>query len=102
MPPPVNVSTEKLVGLVGRYHIGPNAILETRIEDGSLSVRLWGPPFFDLRGEPIRLHPESDTEFRIQSRYATRLVFTPGQGGKAAAVTMNPGRWGQRGERIAE
>lgn len=93
----VNVSLEKLAGLVGRYHVGPNAILETQIKDGALTVRLWRPSFFDLRGEPIRLHAESDTEFRIQSHYATRLTFTPGQGGKATAVTVNPGRWAQRG-----
>jgi hypothetical protein len=68
----------------------------------SLRMQLEGPPFFDLGAAPAALHAASDTEFYVDSRYETRLVFTPTADGKASAVTVNPGRWAERGERISE
>jgi len=100
--PDITVSPAKLAGLVGRYRAGPNAVLEIGMDSAGLNTRLVGRPFFDLRAEPAALHALSETEYRVESRYGTRLAFTLGPDGKATALTVNPGRWAQQGERLGD
>lgn len=100
--PDVAVASEKLAALAGRYRMGPNEVLEISEKDGGLSAALEGPRFFDLGSVPTPLHALSDRAFHVASRYGTRLSFVLGPDGKAKAVTVNPGRWAQVGERIGD
>jgi L-aminopeptidase/D-esterase-like protein len=101
-PPAVTVAPEHLAGLVGRYKFGPQATINIEVQDGNLMLRLVGAPFFDLRSELTALRPVSTTEFYVDSRYRSRLVFTVGADGRATAATVNPGHWAQRGDRLPD
>jgi Domain of unknown function (DUF3471) len=101
-PPAVTVAPERLAGLVGRYKFGPRATINIEVQDGTLMLRLVGAPFFDLRSELTALRPVSTTEFYVDSRYRSRLVFTVGADGRATAATVNPGHWAQRGDRLPD
>ena len=99
-PTDVVVSAEQLACLVGRYRMGPRETVEIARSEGGLTARLDGSPFFDLGAAPQVLHAITGSEFRIDSRYGTRFAFTAGPGCKATGLTIDPGRWAQRGERI--
>ena len=100
--PEATLAPERLVGLSGRYRMGPNAVLEIKLENGSLTVRLEGPRFFDLGPQPTLLHATSATAFHVEGRYGTGLTFLTGADGKATGLTVNPGRWAQQGERLPD
>jgi len=100
--PEIEVAPDKLEGLAGRYRMGPSEVLVIERDDNALKVHLEGSAFFDLRRAPAVLHAISETEFRLESRYATHVAFSLGADGKATGVTVNPGRWAQKGARIAD
>jgi hypothetical protein len=100
--PVIDLGADTLAGLAGRYRMGPSEVLVIEFENNVLTARLDGPAFFDLRGTPAVLHAISEREFRLDSRYATHIAFEAGADGKAGAVTVDPGRWAQRGDRMAE
>jgi L-aminopeptidase/D-esterase-like protein len=100
--PEVAISPDVLARLVGRYRMAANAVVEIGLQDGSLTERLVGPPFFDLRPQPTPLHAVSATMYRVDSRYGTHFAFNAGSDGRAAELVVNPGRWEQRGERIPD
>jgi L-aminopeptidase/D-esterase-like protein len=100
--PEIEIAPERLTGLAGRYRMGPNAVLVIEHDDNALTAHLEGPAFFDLRRAPAALHAISETEFRLESRYATHIAFAVDADGKATGATVNPGRWAQKGARIAD
>jgi 6-aminohexanoate-oligomer endohydrolase len=100
--PEIALAPEKLAGFVGRYRMAPNEVLVVDVANGALTARLDGPAFFDLRGTPAVLHAISEREFRLESRYATHIAFETGADGKVTGVSVNPGRWAQKGERLPD
>ena len=100
---PVAIAPERLARLVGRYRFGPHATLAIAVADGHLTARLEGQSFDDLRSDAdAALLATSETEFYIDGRYRTRLAFRLGGDGKPIAAIVDPGRWQQLGERVAE
>jgi L-aminopeptidase/D-esterase-like protein len=97
-PPPIALSQDRLARLAGRYHFGPNAVLEISASDGHLVAR--GATYFDLRADGTALIAMSDIEFYVAGRSHTRLAFQIGGDGKPTAAIINPGRWEQRGEAV--
>jgi len=100
--PEIQLASEKLSAFAGRYRLGLNEVLVVALENGALTAWLDGPAFFDLRGKPAVLHAISETEFRLKSRYATHIAFETGADGKVTRVSVNPGRWAQKGERLLD
>lgn len=70
-------------------------------EGGRLTLRSQAPVFFDIpRDQTVPLKAASETEFYVDGRHQTRIGFAIGPEGKAAAATINPGRWAQAGRRV--
>ena len=71
-------------------------------EGGGLSVEaIGGRRVFDFEGsKPATLIPLSDTEFYVDGRFATRILFTADPAGKVSGAILNPGRWEQGGVKI--
>jgi len=98
--PDVDLTRDQMTQFVGVYQMGPHAMMSIDLADGNLRATLNGMRFFDLGASPATLHATSETEFHLDSRYGTRLAFTFGSDGKAVRLTVNPGQWAQRGERV--
>jgi L-aminopeptidase/D-esterase-like protein len=101
-PSGVTVGPETLRALTGSYRFGPNAVVSVSIQDGHPTLRLIGQQYLDLGPEPVPLTATSASEFYVDSRYRTRISFAIGPDGRASAATINPGRWGMRGSRMAD
>jgi L-aminopeptidase/D-esterase-like protein len=99
--PSVAISAEQMGALAGDYRFGRNALLHVWVQDGALLARLIGQQFLELGPQPTVLHPISAQDFYVESRFHTRVSFTPANG-RANAAMINPGRWVQHGERVTQ
>jgi hypothetical protein len=100
--PGIALPAERLACFIGRYRMGPGAEIEIALRGSGLTARLQRREFLDLHATPSALHAMSDREFRIDSRYGTRLAFETGPNCKAGALAVNPGPWVQRGVRLPD
>lgn len=87
---------------IAREKLSLRALLRVKVEGGGLSVEaIGGRRVFDFEGsKPVTLIPLSNTEFYVDGRFATRLVFTTDPAGKVSGAVLNPGRWEQGGVKI--
>jgi C-terminal processing protease CtpA/Prc len=87
---------------VARENLSLRALLRVKVESGALSVEaIGGRRVFDFEGgKPASVIPLSNTEFYVDGRSATRIVFTTDPAGKVSGAVLNPGRWEQRGTKI--
>jgi peptidase S58-like protein/PDZ domain-containing protein len=87
---------------VAREKLSLRALLRVKVEAGALSVEaIGGRRVFDFEGsKPATLIPLSNTEFYVDGRYATRMMFTTDRAGKVSGAVLNPGRWEQGGVKI--
>ena len=100
-PTGVSVPAEQLGPLTGDYRFGRNALLHVWVQDGQLMARLIGQQFLELGPQPTVLHATSPHDFYLESRFHTRVSFAIADG-QAKGATINPGRWAQHGERVAQ
>jgi membrane-associated protease RseP (regulator of RpoE activity) len=87
---------------VVREKLSLRALLRVKVEGGGLSVEaIGGRRVFDFEGsKPATLIPLSNTEFYVDGRFATRIVFIKDPAGKVTGAILNPGRWEQGGVKI--
>jgi L-aminopeptidase/D-esterase-like protein len=87
---------------VVREKLSLRALLRVKVEAGALSAEaIGGRRVFDFEGsKPAKLIPLSNTEFYVDGRYATRMMFTTDPAGKVSGAVLNPGRWQQDGVKI--
>jgi hypothetical protein len=81
---------------------GPNnAVLEVRTKEGKLVIEAVGRrPLFEFEiGKPIAVVPLSDSEFYVDGRYHTQIMFTKDASGRVTNAVLNPGLWEQKGVR---
>jgi hypothetical protein len=81
---------------------GPNnAVLEVRTKEGKLVIEAVGRrPLFEFEiGKPIAVVPLSDSEFYVDGRYHTQIMFTKDASGQVTNAVLNPGLWEQKGVR---
>ena len=103
-PALIAVPPERLAGFVGTYTVGSLGRITVRVVDLRLTVEAIGKtPVYEFEvGKPRAVLPVSDREFVVDGRYHTRIAFVTDAAGKATGTVVNPGRWEQRGERIAD
>jgi L-aminopeptidase/D-esterase-like protein len=87
---------------VVREKLALRALLRVKVEGAALSVEAFGGRrVFDFEGgKPASVIPLSNTEFYVDGRFATRIVFTTDPTGKVSGAVLNPGRWEQGGVKI--
>jgi L-aminopeptidase/D-esterase-like protein len=87
---------------VVREKLSLRALLRVKVEGGGLSVEaIGGRRVFDFEGsKPATLIPLPNTEFYVDGRFATRIVFIKDPAGKVTGAILNPGRWEQGGVKI--
>jgi L-aminopeptidase/D-esterase-like protein len=103
--PPANVvvSPDRQRAYIGLYQFGPTARLKVTFEGGALHGTALGEDVFEFKAdEATRLLAASDTEFYVDGRYRTRLSFIVGDDGRPTGATLNPGPWGQAGQRVGD
>ena len=85
-----------------RQKLSFRALLRIKVEGEALSVEaIGGRRVFDFEySKPATLIPLSNTEFYVDGRFATRIVFATDSAGKVSAAVLNPGRWEQDGVKI--
>ena len=96
---PIRVSASDLDAVVGTYEFPSGARVAVRREGEQLRTTLTGSGgiFFATRGNT--LVPVARREFLIEGPRKDRVLFEP-SGKRAAAMTLNPGQWGQLAKRI--
>jgi hypothetical protein len=87
---------------VVREKLSLRALLRVKVEAGALSVEaIGGRRVFEFEGsKPATLIPLWNTEFYVDGRYATRMMFTTDPAGKVSGAVLNPGRWEQGGVKL--
>jgi L-aminopeptidase/D-esterase-like protein len=96
---PIRVSTSDLDAVVGKYEFPSGASVAVRREGEQLRTTLTGSGgiFFAATGNT--LVPVAPREFLIEGSRNDRVLFDV-SGGRVAAMTLNPGQWGQRAKRV--
>ena len=96
---PISVSTSDLDALAGTYEFPSGARLAVRREGERLRTTLTGSGgiFFAPGGNT--LVPVAPLEFLVEGARQDRVLFER-SGGRVAALTLNPGQWGQRAKRV--
>lgn len=100
--PDIAPTQGQLDALAGRYQVAPNAVLRFARDGDRLTVRMQGYRYFDVDQRARPLHASSERALHLESRTSTRFAFTLGADGRAASVTVNPGRWEETGTRIGD
>ncbi len=101
---PAAVGADQLAAYAGKYAFGDAALLEVRVEDGKLTVRSAGEAaVFEFgNAAPTAVSALSPSEFYVDGRYHTRIAFTRDASGRVTGAVLNPGRWEQKGRRVAD
>jgi L-aminopeptidase/D-esterase-like protein len=96
---PIRVSTSDLDAVVGTYEFPSGARVAVRREGEQLRTTLTGSGgiFFAAGGNS--LVPVAPWEFLVEDPRQDRVLFEP-ISGRVAAMTLNPGQWGQRAKRV--
>lgn len=96
---PIRVSTSDLDAVVGTYEFPSGARVAVRREGEQLRTTLIGSGgiFFAAGGNS--LVPVAPWEFLVEGPRQDRVLFEP-ISGRVAAMTLNPGQWGQRAKRV--
>jgi hypothetical protein len=101
---PVALPADQLAKFAGTFTVGSLGRLMVRLAVDRLMIEATGKSSvyeFEL-GKPTAVVPVSDREFVVDGRYHTRIAFTTDESGKVVGAIINPGRWEQLAERVAD
>jgi L-aminopeptidase/D-esterase-like protein len=100
-PTSTALTAAQLEACVGRYEFAPGAIAQIRRSDGGLEIAVAGSASLYLAADRwVSLMPVGTDEFALGTPRADRLHLDRDARGRLVGLTINPGPWPIRAQRL--